>query len=226
MKKTMTVNEFIANVQARQEILLKLKKTKNRDNKIFLLSELIKIQDKFLDAEDKTLKFKEREIIVESKIASSLRVCLSDISMLSFSRKYLKNIIGEAVSAGYTCYDNYYNVKVESGKKYNLFELDGSFVYPKMLYSAKYERVWDKFFEQDPKLKEKLWQWAKENVINRDKKYSLSLIQKRIQDNNKKVSNLSSEEYLNKTINDLNKENESLQKEQVELENNLDELTF
>lgn len=222
----MTINEFVDNVKTRQEILFKLRKTKDHNERMFLLNELIKIQDKFLNAEEKTLRFKERERIIESKIETSLQVSLSGVSFIRFSNEYLENIIGKAVGAGYTCYDKYYSVKVESGEKYNLFKLNGSCIYLKMLYSDKYERVWDKFFKKDPKLKEKIWQWAKDNVINHNKKYTLSLIQKRIKENNKKVKNLRSEEYINKIINELNSENEDLQKEQKLLEDNLEIVSF
>ena len=222
--ENMSVNEFVGIVKKRQEILLELRKNKNSKERQDMLKELIKIQDKFLTAEEKTLKFKDRENLVEFQIKTRLEMPYTKIS------RFVEENIGKEYKVSYhrSLFSDVINeVKItsEEGEKYLLFDYE-DLVSLQMLYSNKYYKDWDKLFEKDPALKERIWDWVKENVINRNVKEKITYIQKMIKERKKEIKYLKNPKYIESKIVELNKENEEANAELKQIKESLDKVNF
>lgn len=217
--KNMSVNEFIADVRTRQEILIELKTNKNHDERMEMLKELIDIQGDFLTPDQRDLKFKQREECVHYSMMRRLELHSNDI------RRFVDENIGEGFSIRYTDKFRGYGFVIKiidsKGKKYKLFDVDDGYADLKMLYSVNYYKDWNKLFNQDPNLKERIWTWVKENIINKNKRERITLIQKKITERNKEIENLRNPKYIENKINELKKQNEEAVKEIEEKENNL-----
>ena len=190
---------------------MELKSNKNSNERLELLKELVDIQNKFLNAEEKTLKFKERERIVDWRIGTRLHIYYDLIST------FVRENLGSEYSVQYKT--NYlgntrFVIKVvdKKGKSYTLFNCDND-ANLTMLYSDKYYKDWDILFKKDPGLKERIWNCVKLNVINRNKRQHLSYIQQMIAERNKEIKDLNTPEYIEQKIENLKQKNEEAKNE-------------
>ena len=113
---------------------------------------------------------------------------------------------------------------LDTGKIYNLGETDGFRICLTCLFEDEYEyfKDWDFLFKDFPDLKDYLWNYIREKVQN-EKKERLSLINRRIEENNKKLNFYSDLKLIEKRKNELKIEKLDLESEKQHLENTLDE---
>jgi len=225
-----SINEFAALVKSRQEILQELKTTKDYSKRIELIKELIKVEDKFLTADErynssKQVNPKERRELIENKLFWKFEI--KHIELVDFFGVYTKynvkfksNMLLPSKYAAKCVVSDGKNTYVLMGRKgwedcYNL----------KVLYSDKYFKDWDKLFKKNPEIKEKLWEFVISKIENR-KTEKLTYIQKMIKERKKEVKDLNNPEYIKKKTDILNKEIKEREEEYKGIESTFNEINI
>lgn len=201
----MKFDQFRKLIDRRQNLLKTLETTEKENEKQTLKNEISQIERQ-ITTEDINTKLTSMLEIDTDKFTTQLVKYFEDKDQVIrlYADKYISLCLG--------INNNFYELG------YIDYNIDLT-----CLYSIGYRKDWDKLFADNPDLKDYIWNYIKDCVINNNK-HRISLIQQMIEEGKKEQDFLRSPNAIRKRLGQIAQERDLMTKEIEEITSNIDEV--